>query len=83
LADASLLLNAVTSENTRQAMRLRSMGDAWSVVTVNEAVYPSCPSDRSTTVYYFEAFDLSVITDAIIIKYEGFGRQIRDETKCK
>jgi hypothetical protein len=39
LADASLLLNAVTSGNTRQAMRLRNLGDAWSAVTVNEEVY--------------------------------------------
>jgi len=38
LEDASLLLNAVTSENTRQAMRLRNLGDAWSVVMVNEEV---------------------------------------------
>ena len=36
LAGASLLLNAVTSENTRQAMLFRSMGDDWSVV--NEKV---------------------------------------------
>jgi|SoiMethySBSTD1v2_1073268.scaffolds.fasta_scaffold3678254_1 hypothetical protein len=35
---ASSLLNAVTSENTGQAMRLRSMGDAWNVVMVNEEV---------------------------------------------
>ena len=36
LAGASSLLNAVTSENTRQAMHLQSMGDAGSVV--NEKV---------------------------------------------
>ena len=84
MAGASSLLNAVTSENTRQAMRLRNLGDAWSVVTVNEAVYryPSCPSDRSTTVCYFEAFDLSVITAAIIIKY-GIWQTNKAETKCK
>jgi len=35
---ASSLLNAATSENTGQAMRLRSMGDAWNVVMVNEEV---------------------------------------------
>jgi hypothetical protein len=38
LADASSLLNAVTSENTGQATRLRNMGDAWSVEMVNEEV---------------------------------------------
>ena len=54
------------------------------MVTVNEAVYsyPSCPSDRSTTVCYFETFDLSVITAAIIIKY-GIWQTNKEETKCK
>ena len=38
MAGASSLLNAATSENARQPMRLRNMGDVWSVGMVNEEV---------------------------------------------
>ena len=62
-------------------MRLRNLGDAWSAVTVNEEVY-RYPHALAALGCCFKAFDLSVITAAIIIKY-GIWQTNKEETKCK
>lgn len=53
LAGASLLLNAVTSENTQQAMRLRNMGDVWNVGRVNDEVTWKLRVRESPPLSYF------------------------------